>query len=133
MTVPTPDVLALLEATFDAAVIMDDRGRIQAFNASAEAMFGYRAADAIGRNVSMLMTAIDRLHHDDHVKRHLRTGEAKILGTGRDVWARHRDGTEFSVFLSVDRIPNSDPPRFVGFLHDTHLRQKALATLDRER
>ena len=59
MTAPTPDVLALLEATLDAVVIMDDRGRIQAFNASAEEMFGYRAADAIGRNVSMLMT-VDR-------------------------------------------------------------------------
>ena len=56
MSTPTADVLALLEATFDAVVIMDDRGRIQAFNASAEEMFGYRAADALGRNVSMLMT-----------------------------------------------------------------------------
>ncbi|MEJ0085582.1 MAG: PAS domain S-box protein [Pseudomonadota bacterium] len=133
MTAPTPDVLALLEATFDAVVIMDDRGRIQAYNASAEAMFGYRAADAIGRNVSMLMTTTDRLQHDDHLKRHLADGQTRILGRGRDVWVRHRDGTEFSVFLSVGRIPHSDPPQFVGFLHDTHLRRKALATLDRER
>ena len=57
MSAPTPDVLALLEATFDAVVIMDDRGRISAFNRSAEEMFGYRAADALGRNVSMLMTS----------------------------------------------------------------------------
>ena len=56
MTAPTPEVLALLEATLDAVVIMDDRGRIEAFNASAEVMFGYRAADALGRNVNMLMT-----------------------------------------------------------------------------
>ena len=61
MTAPTPEVLALLEATFDAVVIMDDRGRIEAFNASAEEMFGYRAADALGRNVNMLMTAADRV------------------------------------------------------------------------
>ena len=60
MTAPTPEVLALLAATLDAVVIMDDRGRIEAFNASAEVMFGYRAADAMGRNVSMLMTATDR-------------------------------------------------------------------------
>ena len=120
MTAPTPDVLALLEATFDAVVIMDDRGRIQAFNASAEEMFGYRAADALGRNVSMLMTAIDRTEHDDHLKRYLAGGEARVLGKGRDVRVRHRDGSEFSVFLSVGRIPNTAPPRFVGFLHDTH-------------
>ena len=46
---------------------------------------------------------------------------------------RHRDGSEFSVFLSVGRIPNTDPPQFVGFLHDTSLRRKALATLEKER
>jgi PAS domain S-box-containing protein len=133
MTAPTSDVLALLEATFDAVVIMDDRGRIQAFNASAEAMFGYRAADAIGRNVSMLMTAIDRLEHDTHLKRYSDGGEPRILGKGRDVRVRHRDGSEFSVFLSVGQIPNTNPPQFVGFLHDTHLRRKALATLEHER
>jgi PAS domain S-box-containing protein len=133
MTAPTPDVLALLEATFDAVVIMDDRGRMLAFNASAEAMFGYRAADVLGRNVSMLMTALDRLQHDDHVKRYVGGGASKILGKGRDVRVRHRDGSEFSVFLSVGQIPNTQPPLFVGFLHDTHLRRKALATLEHER
>jgi two-component system sensor kinase FixL len=133
MTGPTPDVIALLEATFDAVVIMDDRGRILAFNASAELMFGYRVSDALGRNVSMLMTAVDRLDHDEHVKRYLGGGEARILGKGRDVRVRHRDGSEFSVFLSVGRIPDTDPPQFVGFLHDTSLRRKALATLEKER
>src|SRR6187399_1591945 len=130
---PTSDVLALLDATFDAVVIMDDRGRISAFNRSAEEMFGYRAADAIGRNVSMLMTSTDRVTHDDHLRRYLGGGEAHILGKGRDVRVRHRDGSEFSVFLSVGRIPNSDPPQFVGYLHDNSLRRKALATLEHER
>jgi len=130
---PSSDVLALLEATFDAAVIMDDRGRITAFNRSAEEMFGYRAADAVGRNVTMLMTSTDRAGHDDHVRRYLAGGEAHILGKGRDVRVRHRDGSEFSVFLSVGRIPGAEPPQFVGFLHDTSLRRKALATLEHER
>jgi two-component system sensor kinase FixL len=133
MAAPTTDVLALLEATFDAVVIMDDRGRISAFNRSAEEMFGYRAADTIGRNVSMLMTSSERAEHDGHLRRYLATGEAHILGRGRDVRVRHRDGSEFSVFLSVGRIPHSDPPQFVGFLHDTSLRRKALATLEHER
>jgi two-component system sensor kinase FixL len=130
---PTADVLALLDATFDAVVIMDDRGRITAFNRSAEEMFGYRAADALGRNVSMLMTSADRAAHDDHVKRYLGGGEPHILGKGRDVRVRHRDGSEFSVFLSVGRIPDSNPPQFVGYLHDNSLRRKALATLEQER
>jgi two-component system sensor kinase FixL len=133
MAAPTTDVLALLDATFDAVVIMDDRGRISAFNRSAEEMFGYRAADAVGRNVSMLMTSTDRASHDDHVRRYLTGGESRILGRGRDVRVRHRDGSEFEVFLSVGRIPNTEPPQFVGFLHDTSLRRKALATLEHER
>jgi two-component system sensor kinase FixL len=133
MTAPTSDVLALLAATLDAVVVMDDRGRIVAFNASAEEMFGYRAIDALGRNVTMLMTSTDRGAHDDHLKRYLSGGEARVLGRGRDVHVRHRDGSEFSVFLSVGRIPDSSPPQFVGFLHDTSLRRKALATLEKER
>jgi two-component system sensor kinase FixL len=133
MPAPTTDVLALLDATLDAVVIMDDRGRITAFNRSAEEMFGYRAADALGRNVSMLMIATDRASHDDHLRRYLAGGEPRILGRGRDVRVRHRDGSEFSVFLSVGRIGNTDPPQFVGYLHDTTLRRRALATLEQER
>ena len=133
MTAPTPDVLALLAATLDAVVIIDDRGRILAFNASAEEMFGYRASDALGRNISMLMTSVDRANHDGYLKTYLAGGNSNVLRRGRDVQVRHRDGSEFSVFLSVDRIPGSSPPQFVGFLHDTSLRRKALATLEMER
>jgi two-component system, LuxR family, sensor kinase FixL len=133
MSSPTPEVLALLDATVDAVVIMDDRGRITAFNRSAEEMFGYRAADAIGRNVSLLMTPADRAYHDSHLRNYLADGESRVLGRGRDVRVVHRDGSEFSVFLSVGRIPNTDPPLFVGHLHDTSLRRKALATLEKER
>jgi len=133
MTAPTPEVLALLAATLDAVVIIDDRGRILAFNASAEEMFGYRASDAIGRNVSMLMTSTDRAAHDGYLKNYLAGGDANVLRRGRDVLVRHRDGSEFSVFLSVDRLPGTSPPQFVGFLHDTSLRRKALATLEMER
>ena len=109
MAAPTTDVLALLEATFDAVVIMDDRGRITAFNRSAEEMFGYRAADAVGRNVSMLMTS-DRPRAHTTITCSVTSPAAKrsILGRGRDVRVRHRDGSEFSVFLSVGRIPDSD-------------------------
>jgi len=133
MTAPTPAVLALLAATLDAVVIMNDRGRIIAFNSSAEVMFGYRAVDALGCNVNILMAGVDRLEHDDYLERYLAGGDARILGKGRDVRARHRDGSEFSVFLSVGRIPDTDPPQFASYFHDTSLRRKALATLEQER
>jgi two-component system, LuxR family, sensor kinase FixL len=132
MTAPSPEVLALLAATLDAVVIFDERGRIDAFNASAEEMFGYRAADAIGRNVNMLMPANDRGGHDDPLQRYLSDGGSRS-SRGRDVRVQHRDGSEFSVFLSVGRIPDTIPPRFAAYLHDTSLRRKALATLEKER
>jgi two-component system sensor kinase FixL len=133
MSTPTPDVLALLEATFDAVVITDDRGRINAFNRAAEEMFGYRAADTLGRNVTMLMSSTERSGHDDRLKRFLSCGDVRVSGRGRDVSVRHRDGSEFWVFMSVGRVPNSEPPQFVGYLHDTSLRRKAVATLENER
>jgi two-component system sensor kinase FixL len=133
MSTPSPDVIALLQATLDAVVIMDDRGRILAFNASAEEMFGYRAVDALGRNASMLMTVADRETHDDFLRHHLADDESLVLGKGRDIHVRHRDGSEFSVFVSAGRIANTDPTQYAVYLHDTTLRRKALATLDTER
>jgi two-component system, LuxR family, sensor kinase FixL len=132
MSTPTPDVLALLEATFDAVVIMDDRGRILAFNSSAEEMFGYRAVDALGRNASMLMPSEERAGHDEFLRENVNGSEGRI-GKGRDARVLHRDGSEFSVFLSIGRVPRAEPAQFVMYLHDISLRRKAVATLERER
>lgn len=112
------ELSALLDAAVDAVVIIDHRGTMQTFNRSAERLFGYRPADAIGSNVSMLMPEPDRSAHDSYMARYLATGEARIIGKGREVRAQRKDGSEFPVMLSVGRIEGTDPPRFVGFLHD---------------
>ncbi len=134
--IPAPsesvEAQALLDATVDAVILIDHRGIMQAFNRSAERLFGYSAAETLGSNVSMLMTERDRDQHDAYLARYLRTGVAHIIGVGREVQARRKDGSVFSAFLSVGRI-GSDPPRFVGFLQDMTLRQQALAALERER
>ena len=130
---PTSDVLALLDATFDAVVIMDDRGRISAFNRSAEEMFGYRAADAVGRNVSMLMTSADRAAHDDHLRRYLAGGEAAHPRQGP---RRARAASRRQRILGVpSRRPHSrHRSAAVRRLPARHiLRRKALATLEHER
>lgn len=124
---------ALLDAAVDAVILINHDGIVQAFNRSAERVFGFRAEEVLGRNVSMLMTARDRDQHDAYLQRYLRTGVAHIIGIGREVQARRRDGGEFPALLSVGRIAGSEPPRFVGFIQDITVRAQAVAALQHER
>jgi two-component system, LuxR family, sensor kinase FixL len=116
---------ALLDVAIDAVVIIDHRGIIENYNLAAERLFGYTAAEAIGANVNLLMAEPDRSEHDRHIGRYLSSGVPHIIGIGRDVDARRKDGGIFPVSLAVGRIPDSDPPRFVGFLHDLSARRQA--------
>ncbi|MBX3703528.1 MAG: PAS domain S-box protein [Steroidobacteraceae bacterium] len=116
---------ALLTAAVDAIVIIDHRGVIRTFNRAAEELFGYAASEAEGANVSMLMPEPYRSEHDGYMLRYLESGEAHIVGIGREVDARRKDGTIFRAWLSVGRVEGEDPPRFVGFLHDVTAHQRA--------
>lgn len=116
---------ALLTAAVDAIVIVDHRGVILTFNRAAEELFGCPASEAVGENVSMLMPEPHRSEHGAYMQRYLETGEAHIVGIGREVDAQRKDGTIFRAWLSVGRVEGEDPPRFVGFLHDVTARQRA--------
>lgn len=110
---------AVLDAAVNAIIIIDGRGRIETFNHSAERLFGYRADEVKGQNVSMLMPSPHREQHDDYLASYLTTGEAKIIGVGRETEARRRDGSTFPVDLSVGEIDtNEEGRRFVGILRD---------------
>lgn len=126
------ELQAVLDATVDAIILIDSRGHVQVFNRAAERMFGYQAEEVLGRNVNLLMTGRDREQHDAYLERYRRTGIAHIIGVGREVQARRKDGSLFPAFLSVGRI-GTDPPRFVGFIQDMTLRHQALAAAEHER
>jgi PAS domain S-box-containing protein len=66
---------------------------VRAFNPAAERMFGYPAAEVVGRKLKRLMPAPYAQHHDDYIGRYLRTGRAHVVGVGREVIGRRRDGT----------------------------------------
>lgn len=123
----------MLDAAVDAVIFIDQRGTIRVFSASAERMFGYQAAEAIGQNVTLLMDEHDRAQHDAYLARYQRTGIPHIIGLGREVQARRKDGGLFPVLLSVGRVADADPPEFIGFLQDLTLRRESLAALERER
>jgi two-component system sensor kinase FixL len=129
----SPDAQALMEAAVDAIVVIDHRGRIQAVNAAACRVFGYRTDELLGVNVSMLMPEPDRSAHDGYLEKYLSTGEAKIIGIGRQVTAQRADGTTFPASLSVGRVPLSTPPRFVGLIRDVTSEVDATHALKLER
>ena len=131
-------VRSIVESAVDAIIVIDDRGSIQAFNPSAERLFGYTSSEVIGRNVNMLMPSPDREQHDGYLRHYLTTGEQKIIGIGREVTALKKDGTHFPVHLSVGEMASEGKRSFTGILHDLSDRvaleqrlaeQKSLAKL----
>jgi two-component system sensor kinase FixL len=124
------DSLALMEAAVDAVIVIDHRGRITAVNDAARRTFGYRTDEMLGQNVSMLMPSPDRDRHDEFLAKYLATQETHIIGIGREVTARRKDGSLFPVHLSVGRVPDSGPPRFVGLLRDITVEREAAAALE---
>jgi two-component system sensor kinase FixL len=117
-TKSSQELQALLDAAVDAVIVIDHQGSIESFNCSAERLFGHEAGEVIGRNVSILMNEEDRAAHDAHLQRYVATRVPHIIGTGREVNARRKDGSTFPALLSVGAVVGAEPPRFVGIIHD---------------
>ena len=113
---------AVIDAAVDGIIVIDSRGRIEAFNHAAEQMFGYPEAEVLGQNVRMLMPEPDRSRHDGYLNHYLETGERKIIGIGRSVTAVRRDGQQFPVHLSVGAMAIDGEQHFTGILHDLSRR-----------
>jgi PAS domain S-box-containing protein len=113
---------AVIDAAVDGIIVIDARGRIEAFNHAAEQMFGYQEAEVIGQNVRVLMPEPDRSNHDGYLKHHLDTGEKRIIGIGRAVTGLRRDGTRFPLHLSVGAFEVEGEKHFTGILHDLSRR-----------
>lgn len=113
---------ALLDSAVDAIVVIDARGRIEAFNRAAERLFGYSERDVVRRNVSMLMPSPYRDEHDSYLARYMRDGDPRVIGIGREVTAQRRDGTTFPVHLSVGEMEVDGERKFTGILHDLSKR-----------
>ena len=121
---------AILDASLDAIVSMDHEGRVVEFNCAAEACFGYRRQDAMGRTMAELIVPPElRERHTQGLRRYLATGESRILSTHLEMPAMRADGTRFDVELAIVRIPGSEPPMFTGTLRDITERKRAQQAL----
>ncbi len=122
-----------MQAAVDAIIVIDHRGRVVAANEATGRIFGYRTDELLGENVSKLMPEPDRSAHDGYLARYLESGVGKIIGIGREVRAQRKDGSVFPMRLSVGRVADSTPPRFVGVLRDVSGEHEAFEALQRER
>lgn len=115
---------AILDTAADAIVTIDQRGIVTGVNPATERMFGYAAEEIVGRNVSMLMPSPYAEEHDGYLARYLRTGEARIIGTGREVAGRRKDGTVFPVDLAVSEVHDRVEVMFTGIVRDIGERKR---------
>ena len=109
----------VIDAALDGMVVIDSCGTVLLYNAACERLFGYFPEEVLGSNVKMLMTPPDRKNHDTYILNYLRTGTARIIGSGRDVTGRRKDGSTVPIRLSVGELrDDDDAPLFIGTLHD---------------
>jgi len=121
---PLEPLDALMEAAVDAIIIIDEHGLIQRFNPAAEAMFGYAESEVRGCNLSLLMPEPHRSRHDGYLERYAHTGEAAVIGKGREETGLRRNGEIFPMQLSVGEIRQPNQSRYVGIIRDvTEMRQ----------
>jgi two-component system sensor kinase FixL len=120
---------SILDTVPDAMIVIDEQGVMQSFSAAAERLFGYRAADMLGKNVKLLMPSPYREGHDGYLERYLRTGEKRIIGVGRVVVGEREDGSTFPMELSVGEMRSSNQRFFTGFVRDLTEGQETEARL----
>ncbi|WP_417745877.1 PAS domain S-box protein [Rosistilla oblonga] len=115
---------AVVESAVDAIITIDQRGTIQSFNPAAVRLFGYDAAEAIGRNVKELMPEPYHSQHDRYVHNYVTTGEKKIIGIGREVIGRRKDGSTFPMELAVSELEIAGQRIFSGIVRDISDRKR---------
>jgi PAS domain S-box-containing protein len=107
---------AILTTAADAIITMDIHGIIRSVNPASARMFGYAADEMVGHNVELIMPSPYRDEHDGYLRRYLQTGEKHIIGAGRELLARRKDGSTFPMHLVVSET--EERKLFTGILRD---------------
>ena len=109
---------SILDTVPEAMIVIDERGITRSFSATAERLFGWSAAEVVGKNVSVLMPTPYRQEHDSYLQRYRDTGERRIIGIGRIVVGERKDGSTFPMELAVGEAQVRGERFFTGFVRD---------------
>ncbi len=115
---------AILETAVEGIITIDEFGHIESINNAAVKLFGYEPAEVIGQNVSMLMPAPYRQQHDQYLTNYRQTGQARIIGIGREVVGQRKDGSVFPMDLAVSEVLLGSGRIFTGFVRDITARKE---------
>ena len=121
---------AIVNTVLDGIITIDDKGSIESFNPAAARIFGYSPEEVVDRNVKILMPEPFRGEHDSYLKNYLDTGQAKVIGIGREVTGLRKNGSTFLIELAVSEITVAGRRMFVGVVHDITRRKALMAELD---
>lgn len=116
---------AVLNNTVEGMITITERGIVELFNPAAERIFGFSWEEVVGENIMFLMPEPDKGKHDGYLKNYLRTGEAKIIGIGREVIGRRKDGLVFPMDLSVSEMFIGKKRLFIAVVRDITQRKQA--------
>jgi PAS domain S-box-containing protein len=124
---------AIFKSAIDGIIVINARGIIEMVNQAAADLFRYPAEEMIGRNVNMIVPSPHHNNHDQYIKRYLQTGERKIIGIGREVEGKRKDGSLFPLRLSISELRIGSDRKFTGIIHDLSEQKEAQKALEKEK
>ncbi len=116
---------AIVSSVSEGVVTIDHTGLIKSFNNAAQAMFGYTFDEVKNKNIKSLMPSSYADHHDQYLSNYLRNHQANIIGVGRELQAKRKDGSVFAIHLSISEIQSHEKTMFVGLIRDITLQRAA--------
>lgn len=124
LTLSRKRLASIIDNSVDAIINIDTKGIILSVNKAVETILGYRQEELLGRNINILMPEPYRLEHDDYLKKYLETGQAHIIGIGREVIGVHKNGSRIELYLAVSEVHVENQVIFTGIIRDISLQKE---------
>ena len=109
---------AIFDTAIDGIITIDSKGIVESFNSAAAKLFGFETGEVVGKNIKMLMPEPDHSAHDGYIDRYNKTRTPRIIGIGREVTGKRKDGTTFPMRLAVSEVKLSSRTIYTGIIHN---------------